>query len=224
MPVLLSMDCLDGYWSHPTSRSLSVRMLTLADAGVPAAFSPTGLGVATGHDALHRGFYDATYGNGNWMLGPATYSAKVALFNSGDNYDLLNTFTLFGDPAMRVATPYRLSVTPATVSGIGQPGQVVEYTLSVKNTGLVTDTFSIAVTNSTWTAAPMTTSVGPLGAGQSAEVIVRVTVPAGANDGDSAPTTVQVASQGDTSRTSTATLTTKAVVTVFDTFVPLIFQ
>lgn len=224
MPVLLSMDCLDGYWIHPdpSVRSLAVRMLTLPDAGVPAAFSPSGLGVATGHDALHRGFYDATYGNGNWMLGPATYAAKVALFSSGDNYDLLNTFTLFGDPAMRVATPYRVHVTPTAASGLAHPGQVAEYTLSVKNTGLIKDSFSVMVTNSAWNTALTKKTVGPLGAGESADVVVQVTVPANATDGTSASTRVRVRSKGDTSRVRIVTLTTTAVEEIFGTFLPLV--
>ncbi|MEJ2352533.1 MAG: C25 family cysteine peptidase [Anaerolineales bacterium] len=105
LPVVLSMDCLDGYWLYPSRSSLTEEMLRASSKGVVSSFSPTGLGVATGHDALQRGFYDAVFNQGIKELGPATYAAKLSLYASGSNYDLLHTFTVFGDPALRMHIP-----------------------------------------------------------------------------------------------------------------------
>jgi hypothetical protein len=105
LPVVLSMDCLDGYWLYPSQSSLIEELLRAENKGAVSTFSPTGLGVATGHDALQRGFYDAVFNQGIKELGPATLAAKLSLYASGSNYDLLHTFTVFGDPALRMHIP-----------------------------------------------------------------------------------------------------------------------
>ncbi|HZD56717.1 MAG TPA: C25 family cysteine peptidase, partial [Anaerolineales bacterium] len=99
LPVVLSMDCLDGYWFYPSQSSLTEEMLRAESKGAVSTFSPAGLGVATGHDALQRGFYDAVFNQDIRELGPATLAGKLSLYVSGGNYDLLHTFTVFGDPA-----------------------------------------------------------------------------------------------------------------------------
>jgi hypothetical protein len=104
-PVMLSMTCLDGYHVYPGIDSLAVQMLLAEDKGAVAAFSATGLGVATGHDFLHRGFFDSIIETGNPHLGPAALEAKIRLFGAGYSHDLLHTFTIFGDPALRLNLP-----------------------------------------------------------------------------------------------------------------------
>ena len=83
-------------------------MLRFPNGGAVGAFSPTGLGVSTGHDELHRGFYDSLFNDGVWELGAASLTAKLNLFISGGNYDLLHTFTIFGDPALNIKNPYEI--------------------------------------------------------------------------------------------------------------------
>jgi hypothetical protein len=51
---------------------------------------------------MERGLLDAVFGQGVSRLGPATLAGKVALYNSGQDYDLIHTFTVFGDPALRL--------------------------------------------------------------------------------------------------------------------------
>ncbi len=107
LPVILSMTCWDGYWVYPGQEGLIEELLRANGKGAVAAFSPTGLGVATGHDHLHKGFYDSLFVNGNWSLGAASMTAKLRLFTTGTNYDLLHTFTLFGDPALKISNQRR---------------------------------------------------------------------------------------------------------------------
>jgi hypothetical protein len=113
LPVFVSMTCLDGYWIHPNLLSTSgagpglVEEMVRADSkGAVAAFSPTGLGVASGHDALQQGFYDSVFNHHNWDLGQASLAAKLRLYATGANYDLLHTFTVFGDPALVLKSTY----------------------------------------------------------------------------------------------------------------------
>ena len=103
------MTCLDGYWIHPNVSSASKSGPSLAEElvrapqnGAVATFSPTGLGVATGHDVLHQGFFEAVFQANAGDLGEAALSAKLRLYASGANFDLLHTFTIFGDPALRL--------------------------------------------------------------------------------------------------------------------------
>ena len=123
LSVVLSMTCLDGYWIHPQQDSLVSELLRDADSGVVATLSPNGLGVSTGHDVLHRGFYRAIIEDGVNDLGAATLAGKLALYENHyhgmynddtsvyyhyDNYftyDLVNTFTIFGDPALKFQYP-----------------------------------------------------------------------------------------------------------------------
>lgn len=102
LPVILSMTCLDGYWILPGKSSLIEELVRAEQRGAIAAFSPTGLGVASGHDVLQRGFYEGLFRNGNWLLGPAVLNARLKLYATGGYIDLLHTYTIFGDPALRV--------------------------------------------------------------------------------------------------------------------------
>jgi hypothetical protein len=109
LPVILSMTCLDGYWSGPTispGPSMIEQLVRMDSVGAVGAFSPTGLGVSTGHDVLHKGFYDSMMNSGFWELGPAAQISKLWLFETGNNLDLLHTFTVFGDPALQISKPY----------------------------------------------------------------------------------------------------------------------
>lgn len=105
LPVVLSMTCLDGYYYYPGRPSLAEELIRADGHGAVSTFSPTGLGVATGHHILQRRFYDAVFQDGVRTLGPATVAAKLALYASGGNYDLIHTFTIFGDPALRLKVP-----------------------------------------------------------------------------------------------------------------------
>jgi hypothetical protein len=102
LPIILSMTCLDGYWIYPSTSGLMETMLRAANGGSVASFSPTGLGVSTGHDQLERGFLTAVFEQGVSRLGWAEEAGKLALYAAGHDYDLIDTFTIFGDPALRI--------------------------------------------------------------------------------------------------------------------------
>lgn len=100
-PVLLSMTCFTGFFHHPEYGTLDESLLRLGSGGAVATWSPSGLGVSTGHDRLYQGFYRAVFNDGQTQLGPATLAAKLSLYGHARAYDdLLDTYHLFGDPAM----------------------------------------------------------------------------------------------------------------------------
>ena len=100
-PVVLSMTCFTGYYHHPEYGTLDESLLRQAGGGAVATWSPSGLGVATGHDRLYQGFYAAVFVDGEAQLGPSLLAAKLDLYQNAPEYaDLLDTYHLFGDPAM----------------------------------------------------------------------------------------------------------------------------
>jgi hypothetical protein len=98
LPVMLSMTCYTGFFHHPEYATLDEELLRHNGGGAVATWSPSDL--ASGHEALLAGFYDAVYDDGITELGAATAASKVAL--PGAYVDLLDTYHLFGDPAMNL--------------------------------------------------------------------------------------------------------------------------
>jgi len=219
LPVILSMTCLDGYWLKPDQQGLIEELVRASNRGAIGTFSPTGLGFVGGHDVLNRGFFTAVFTDGIQRLGPAALAAKMALYNAGHNYDLIHTYTVFGDPALRLPT-FQLALTPTLATQNGNPGAVVAYTLRVTNTGLLTDTVTFTNTASMW---PISFSTHGLtlapGTGDSFQVFV--TIPATATVGITDTVTVTALSHGDSTRAS-ARLTTRA--DWYKTFLPLVVR
>jgi len=94
----------------------------------------------------------------------------------------------------------------AALSGI--PGETVVYTLTVSNIGAFDDTYDVTV-SSLWDFTAAST-VGPLTPGNSAELLVSVTIPTDAAPGQSDMAEVTVTSQGDSAFSDTSQLTSTA--------------
>jgi uncharacterized repeat protein (TIGR01451 family) len=144
LPFFTPMTCLEGsyqYLDYLGSEILSLAegLLRAPDKGAIASFSPTGFGVAQGHDFLNRGLFEAIFTEDITQLGPATTYAKYFLFanSGGEHLDLLDTYLLFGDPALRLnVLPADLSITKSVEPlGAVYPGDVIRYTLTYSNAG-----------------------------------------------------------------------------------------
>ncbi len=172
-PIVLPMTCLEGYFVIPgTGRpAMGESMVRLHDAGAVASWSPTGLGIAHGHGMLQDGFYDAIFNRGVETVGDATNAGKENLYDNSTSYlDLLDTYMLFGDPALRVrvAKPdlvIRKSVAPA----YPLPGENITYTLVYSNAGdaaaytvTITDLIpsEVLTPSVTWSGATITRTPG----------------------------------------------------------------
>lgn len=108
LPVLLEMTCFTGSFQVPGFPTLDEALVRHPEGGAIAAWGSTGLGIATGHHWLAEGFMDSIYGQGAVELGIAVLAGKIHLATTNANLDLIDTFTLLGDPALDVIRSYFL--------------------------------------------------------------------------------------------------------------------
>ncbi len=107
-PVFFSLDCIDGFWYFPPdigtadNRSLAEELVRAPLSGASAMYAATGFGYASGHDILQRGFFQEVFGKNNPTIGEADLSAKLNVYANGNNDEMLFTYMIFGDPAMRL--------------------------------------------------------------------------------------------------------------------------
>ncbi len=138
-PIVLAMTCLDGYFHAAGYDSLSEAEVRAAHKGAVAAWAATGLGVAHGHDYLHRGFYRAVFQQGTRVLGEATLVGKLTLYEGdagGFFHDLLDTYGILGDPALHILMPVAdVSVEARPATQITDLGDTFEVHLLVRNEG-----------------------------------------------------------------------------------------
>ena len=109
-PVILQMTCYTGYYIHRTDDTLDESLLRAKDVGAVAVWSSSGNGVTPDHRVLHHYFYRAIFDDGKTELGAIVEEALAGLYANGVSYDLIDTYHLFGDPAMIVQANPNLSV------------------------------------------------------------------------------------------------------------------
>jgi hypothetical protein len=139
------------------------------------------------------------------------------------------TATSRGDPALSdslsltttVIGEYGVEITPETATETGAPGEMVTYTLSVMNTGDITNTFAITYTGNVWDVSISEMSL-EIGAGETVELLVHVTIPTGAVDGDDDIVTITATGLGGA--TDSSVLTTTAIIAERKVFLPLVMK
>ncbi len=157
---------------------------------------------------------------GTSRLGPATLAGKVALFSSGQSFDLIDTFTVFGDPALHLPV-HDIQLSPAQANQLAGRGSIARYTLHVTNTALLTDTLAVQLVQD-WPAVAWPASV-MLAPGASAAVVVSVTVPPTVTAGAMGMVTVTAQSMDVTTR-ATAQLNTTAFDSFYRNFLPVLHK
>jgi hypothetical protein len=106
LPFLTTATCLNGFFSHPLEDySLAEEFLCVEGRGAIAAWSPTGLGFPSQHRLLFEELFTAIFEDDNCLLGPATTAAKISAYAQSSGLgELVETFVLFGDPALELAS------------------------------------------------------------------------------------------------------------------------
>ncbi|MFK7802445.1 MAG: C25 family cysteine peptidase, partial [Anaerolineae bacterium] len=100
LPIVMGMSCFTSSFHYPEADVMDEDLLRRLDGGAVATWGATGLGVSTGHDSLANGFLNTIFNTDDKSLGSAAVAGKLKLvIDQSTHVDLLDTFTLFGDPA-----------------------------------------------------------------------------------------------------------------------------
>ncbi|NCC52367.1 MAG: hypothetical protein EOM20_14275, partial [Spartobacteria bacterium] len=107
LPLVITPTCMNGYFIWPQGdgyECLGEELARTNGRGAVACLSPSAFGLPPNQQAMVERVFDAIFAVGQTRMGPAMSQAKfdlaVALGGEADN--LLNTFILFGDPALRL--------------------------------------------------------------------------------------------------------------------------
>ena len=108
LPIVVNMTCLTGLFTHPKVTSLTETLLWLPEGGAAAALAPTSLTLANDQSLLSDAVAHVLMDDPNARLGQILLRAqRQALLEDQGARDVMQTFLLFGDPALKLiaATP-----------------------------------------------------------------------------------------------------------------------
>ncbi len=98
LPLVIVMDCLNGYFVAPAIDSISESLMKAPNGGAVASFSSSGLTIPTGQHEMGQKLFQLLYSGAPIALGDATRQAKAAT----TDIDVRRTWILFGDPTMKI--------------------------------------------------------------------------------------------------------------------------
>jgi hypothetical protein len=101
-PLVLTMNCLNGYFHFPFFDSLAESLLKAPGKGSIAAFSPSGLSLDSAAHVFHQALLEQLLNQGHARLGDAVLAAQAAYAEEGALPEMLAIYHLFGDPALRL--------------------------------------------------------------------------------------------------------------------------
>jgi hypothetical protein len=104
LPLVMTFNCLDGYYAHPdpTQTALAELMLQHSGGGSIGAISPTGLGVTDSQHAFRTMLMNVMFKDNVREMGRALALTKQQFYQKYGAHYLIDTMTFFGDPALRL--------------------------------------------------------------------------------------------------------------------------
>jgi hypothetical protein len=99
-PLLLTMNCLNGYFHFPYFDSLAEALVKAEGKGAVAAFSPSGLSLNGPANLYHEALLEELVRGSHQRLGDAILDAQEAYAETGAFPELLTIYHLIGDPAL----------------------------------------------------------------------------------------------------------------------------
>jgi hypothetical protein len=101
-PLLLTLNCLNGYFVAPNFDALPEALLKAEGRGAIAAFSPSGLSVDAPAHQYHRALMAELASGAHPRLGDAILAAQRRYAETGLMPELLTIYQLLGDPGLRL--------------------------------------------------------------------------------------------------------------------------
>jgi hypothetical protein len=101
-PLLLTLNCLNGYFVGSTYDSMAEAFVKAQGRGAIAAFSPSGLSLDGAAHLYHRALMAEITSGNHARLGDAVLEAQKAYAATGVMPEMLDIYHLLGDPAMRI--------------------------------------------------------------------------------------------------------------------------
>lgn len=100
-PIFVNMTCLTGYYIHPEQESLTEALLFEQNVGAAAVLAPTSLTTANNQSELITNLTNALQFETSLHLGDVLLNTWSGMDGSNPEiYEVMQTFGLFGDPAM----------------------------------------------------------------------------------------------------------------------------
>ena len=147
---------------------------------------------------------------------PAGDVVTVTAVSQADN-SMTETVTLHTS----LMADYAFDLTSDATSKAAEGGQTVTYTISLTNTGNISDSYTVMVSGQSWDTMPSLTNL-TLAAGESGMFYLTVDIPAEASGANSDLVVLMVHSAGDDSLTASLNLTTERLQTEFNLYLPVI--
>jgi hypothetical protein len=106
LPLIINMTCLAGLFTHPKVQSLAETLLWKPDGGAVALLAPTSLTLSSDQSFLSKALIQGLMKDRAARLGDVFLQAQreVPAQDAGTQ-DVLRTFLLFGDPALKLVRP-----------------------------------------------------------------------------------------------------------------------
>jgi hypothetical protein len=107
LPVVFTVTCLSGYFDHPSTPSLGETLVRAEKGGAVAALVPSSAAILTDQSLLAQSLADAldaarSTGEPS-TLGEVVLRSQSELPDTAGAREILLTFNLLGDPALRLA-------------------------------------------------------------------------------------------------------------------------
>jgi len=101
-PLLLTLNCLNGFFHFPPFDSLAEAFVKAEGKGAIAAFAPSGLSIDAAAHLYHKALLTEIEAGGHLRLGDAVLAAQQDYADTGAMPELLSIYHLFGDPGMKI--------------------------------------------------------------------------------------------------------------------------
>jgi Peptidase family C25 len=98
LPLVIVMDCLNGYFIAPSLDSVGEAFLKAPNGGAVASFTSSGLTIPDGQHEMGQRLFQLLYSGPSIALGDATRQAKAAT----SDIDVRRSWILLGDPTMKI--------------------------------------------------------------------------------------------------------------------------